>query len=186
MSSYGGANAKMSDVARTVAVLTLVVLAVFLLGRLLFTVDPDRPTSPVDYLTAAEPVQPTAGFEPLVPDRLPDDWYCNSARFDATGWEMGVVTDDEQFLGLRQVLDENREEYEKAVSADAVEVTTAEQRWRLSEDGGDLVYARNDDGVTTVLTTSTGRRASERYASSLAPLSEVKSSDDDGEADASR
>lgn len=176
MSGYGGVNAKMSDVVRTVAVITLGLLALFLVARMLFSVDPERPTSPVDYLTAAEAVEPSAGFVPLVPEKVPGEWYANSARFDTSSWEMGVVTDDEQFIGLRQIADEHQEEYEDAVAADAAEVSVGGQSWQLSESGDELVYARNDAGVTTLLTSSTDRKTSERYLSSLVPLSEVESS----------
>lgn len=172
MSGYGGANAKMSDVVRSVLVLTAGVLVVFFIGRALFTVEPDRPVADVDYLTAAEGVEATAGFDPLVPPELPDGWTANSARIDAGSWEMGVVTRDDEFIGLRQSRDADGEAYDRAVEADAEEVTVNGRDWRVSERRDEILYAATDGDVTTVVTSTEAPDVTRDYVGSLVLFSE--------------
>ena len=177
MSGYGGANAKMSDVLRSVLLLTAGVLVLFVLGRIFFTVEPDRPVSEVDYITAAEGVEPTAGFDPWVPERLPEGWMANSARIDATTWEMGVVTDDDEFIGIRQLHDGEGEAIDRAIDGDAREETVNGVVWQVGESGEELVYATTEDEVTTVVRSTTSAEVTRDYVSSLVPFSELASAD---------
>lgn len=178
MSGYGGANAKMSDVLRSVLLLTAGVLVVFVLGRIFFTVEPDRPVSEVDYLTAAEGVEPTAGFDPWVPERLPEDWMANSARIDATTWEMGVVTDDDEFIGIRQLRDGEGEALDGAIDGETREESVGDVTWQVGESGGELVYASTEGEVTTVVTSTTSEDVTRDYVSSLVRFSELSSADE--------
>ncbi|MFD1860738.1 DUF4245 domain-containing protein [Aeromicrobium camelliae] len=171
MSNYGGANAKMSDVLRTVLVLAAGVLALFFIGRVFFTVEPDHPVSAVDYQEAASAVEPAAGFDPFVPERLPDGWISNSARIDAGTWEMGVVTDDDQFLGIRQLRDGEGEAYSRAVEDDGQQVSLQGREWRVGETRDEIVYALTDGDITTVVRSTASPEDTEDYVASLVPFS---------------
>lgn len=170
MSSYGGANATMGDVVRTVLVLAGAVLGLFLLGRLFFTVEPEHPVKEVDYHAAAEGVEPAAGFVPLAPASLPEGWRATSARFDAGSWQLGVVTDDEQFVGWRQVRDSDQEAYDDAVGDSAETVTIAGRQWQVSEHRKERTYAHSDGGLTYVVRSTTDERATENYIASFESL----------------
>ncbi|WP_293785769.1 DUF4245 domain-containing protein [uncultured Aeromicrobium sp.] len=171
MSNYGGANATMGDVFRTVLVLAAGVLAVFFVARMLFTVEPEHPVSAVDYREAASAVEPTAGFDPLLPERLPDGWISNSARIDAGTWEMGVVTGDDQFIGIRQLRDGNGAAFDRATEDGTEPVTVHGREWQVGETRDGLVYALTDGDVTTVVRSTASPEDTEHYVASLVSFS---------------
>ena len=95
-------NPSMGDIARSIAVLGAILLVLFAVGRLL-TVTPDEPTRAVDYRSAVESSRTVADFELLAPDSLPQGWRATSVRFEPDSWHLGVLTDDDDYVGLEQV-----------------------------------------------------------------------------------
>ncbi len=63
-----------------------------------------------DYQTEASSAQESIGQDLFVPE-IADDWWSNSARLQTTGgvtgWYIGLVTDQEQFIGIEQGFDVN-------------------------------------------------------------------------------
>ncbi|GAA3532856.1 hypothetical protein AFL01nite_19090 [Aeromicrobium flavum] len=101
MSGYSRGNPAMGDVLRSVLVLGVGVLVVWLLGRLL-TVTPENPTSEVDWRAAAGVVESRAGFVPLVPAEVPDRWRATRAELIDGRWQLNLVTGDDEYVGLSQ------------------------------------------------------------------------------------
>ena len=164
-------NPSMGDIARSVAVLGAIILALFALGRLL-TVTPDEPIRPVDYRSAVESSRTVAEFDLLAPTSLPEGWRATSVRFEQGEWHLGVVTADDDYVGLEQVeADPHRavERFAKGSRSDGDTVVGGET-WSLhTGPRDDLTYVRRDADVTIVVTGTAPRQEMERYISSLSP-----------------
>jgi hypothetical protein len=167
-------NPSMGDIARSVAVLGAIVLTLFALGRFL-TVTPDEPVRTVDYQDAVESSRTVADFELLAPESLPKGWRATSVRFEPSSWHLGVLTDEEDYVGLEQV----EADTERAVERFAPEsksfgdTVIGGETWSLhTGPRDDLTYVRRDsagsDGDMTIVVTGTATRVvMERYISSL-------------------
>ena len=137
----------MADVVRSVAVLGLIVLAIWGFGRF-FTSTPKDPTTSVDYAQAARQVADAVSFEVVAPPVLPQGWRATSARLDDDRWHLGVVTSDDQYVGLEQAeqpatgLLKSFAPGGRAVGT----VTIAGQEWseRTAADG-DITFVRTED-----------------------------------------
>lgn len=169
-------NPSMGDIVRSVALLGAILLALFLLGRFL-TVTPDEPTRPIDYRSAVESSRTVADFDLLAPTSLPPGWRATSVRFEQDSWHLGVVTADDEYVGLEQVkADPDRavERFAKGSHSTGAAVVGGET-WSLhSGPGDDLTYVRRDTGQAgggmTILVTGTApRQVMEDYISSLSP-----------------
>lgn len=163
-------NPSMGDIARSVGVLGVIVLVLFAIGQLV-TITPERPTtSTVDYRTAAESSRTVADFELLAPTSLPDGWRATSVRYEEGSWHLGVLTDDDAYIGLEQVrISEERavERFAEGSRADGA-VTLDGVSWsrRVGPDD-DTTYLRRDGEMTNLVTGSAPRSEIERYVSSL-------------------
>lgn len=159
----------MGDILRSVAVLGLIVLAIYGFGRF-STQEPETPTRSVDYATIVDQVRPVADFEVLAPDKLPEGWRANKANLDIEGWHLGIVTDDDEYIGLDQAklrVERAVERFADGSKADgAVEIDG--QEWTVRTGPRDrTTYVRRDGDATTVVIGSASRSVIERYISSL-------------------
>ncbi len=151
----------MGDVVRSVVVLSLIVLGIWVFG-LLHTETPEDPIGEsVPYADTAASAREVATYPLLAPANLPTDWRVNGVRFTPSGtqsWHLGVLTDENRYIGLEQ----------EKVSADDLVQTHAEgaqEAGTLDVDG--VVWQRYDGpgksvtlvqetpDVTTLVTTST-------------------------------
>ena len=159
----------MGDILRSVAVLGAIILALFAVGQF-FTITPDEPTRAVDYQAAAESSRKAATFELLAPSELPEGWRATSVRFDDNSWHLGVVTDDDEYIGLEQVRASVRravERFAEGSTPDGDAVVDGET-WALhTGPRDDLTFARRDGDMAVVVTGTTTREVSERSISSL-------------------
>lgn len=163
-------NPSLADIVRTVAVMGVILLAIFGLGQLV-TMEPEHPVREVDYLEAAKGADNSTSFTPLVFDPAPG--RATSATFSAVMWRAGFVTSADEFVGLFQssrpidtVLDD------EVVEAEAAGTETIDGRtWDVYEEAdGDvhLVTTWPGDTETVVIVLgSVGRDALVDYASSL-------------------
>ncbi len=113
------------------------------------------PTEPVDYLAAVAGAQ-QSGARLVYPPRLPQGWTATSIAYspgERPAWGIGMLTDDEKFVGVRQEdtdLDTLLEKYVDAnpVEGDAVTVDSplASQWQEWSDAGGDHAYAASVGG----------------------------------------
>ena len=163
-------NPSMADIARSVGVLGVIVLALFGLGQLL-TITPDKPsTSSVDYRTAVESSRTVSDFELLAPTTLPEGWRATSVRFDSDAWHLGVLTDDDAYVGLEQVrMSEERavERFAEGSRADGTAVIDGDTWSRRTGPDDDTTYLRRDGDVTNVVIGTARPPEIERYISSL-------------------
>lgn len=148
-----------SGLVAAMVVLVAVVLAI--VGyRALFRAELEVDPSAVDYREAGEAVA-DAGIPVVLPTALPSGWIATSAEVERGGspvWRLGVLTDDQRFVGLRHgeadaegLLEETYPDEEYAATDDVTvpgaEVATAWRAWAVGED---LAWAA-DLGGTTVL-----------------------------------
>ena len=159
----------MGDIIRSVLVLGLIVLLLWGFGRF-FTRTPDNPVKAIDYAKVVSQAKPAADFALVAPDSLPSGWKATSARFDPDSWRMGVLTGDEEFIGLYQVkvsIDRAVDQFaDGSKSAGTAEV--AGETWTVRKGPQDrLTYVRREDGLTTLLNGTAPRAVLEDYVSSL-------------------
>ena len=153
------------------AMLVLVVgVGAFVLLRDANRVAPSDPVRPVDYAQPAEYAAEAATFELLAPPELPQGWIATSVRFEGTGdqaWHLGVLTDEQRYIGLEQA-----ERTVEAMVADFVDedavagagLEVAGDTWARWADPGrdldadpaaaadaDLALVREDGGATTLV-----------------------------------
>lgn len=160
----------MADVVRSVLVLGLIILGLWVIGRLV-TVTPDEPTTTVDYAQAAQQVADAVPYAVLSPAALPEGWRATSARLDGARWHLGVVTDGDDYVGLEQqeksaaILVKQFAEGSKAGG----EVSIGGSTWteRTASDG-DITYVRTEGKLTTLVTGSVSKATLKDYVASLA------------------
>jgi hypothetical protein len=162
-------NPSMGDIVRSVAVIGLIILALYVFGKF-FAQEPDSPTPAVDYALIVDQARPAADFELLAPSSLPKGWKANRASLDIDWWHLGVLTDDEEYIGL----DQSKSSIDRAIDrfADGSEADgKAEidgETWSVRKGPGDrTTYVRREAGVTTVVVGTASRSVIEDYMSSL-------------------
>ncbi len=167
-------NPSMGDIARSIAVLGAIILVLFAVGRLL-TVTPDEPTRAVDYREAVESSRTVADFDLYAPDSLPQGWRATSVRFEDDSWHLGVVTDEDEYVGLEQVKADVEQAVERFAegSRPAGDAVVGGDTWSLfTGPRDDRTYVRRDgagsEGDMTIVVTGTApREEMERYIASL-------------------
>ncbi|QIG44293.1 DUF4245 domain-containing protein [Nocardioides anomalus] len=132
----------------------MVVTVVFIAGYVAFrAVTRDQPDvkQDVDYLAQVSELQ-GADVTVVFPCGLPDGWRATSTDFergDPPTWGIGFVTDDDEFVGVRQeqsdvddlletYVDKSADEGEDASPENSLGVSTW-QTW--SDDGGDHAFS---------------------------------------------
>jgi hypothetical protein len=130
-------------------VLIAVVLA-FVAFRAVFRDNDAVDVEPVDYLAVVAPAQ-EAGIQVVYPPSLPEGWTATSVAFvpgERPAFGVGMLTDDDLFVGVRQADEELADLLETYVDAQVVkgDVVTLDgaivpewQEW--SDDGGDHAYS---------------------------------------------
>lgn len=137
-------------------VLVAVVLA-FVAFRELNRNDAASPVTEVDYRETARFAQEAVDFPLLVPRGLPQGWRATSARFvpDPPHWHLGLLTDQDRYVGLEQGRDSVEDMVETYVDAEAVRGGRARidgRTWQVwTDDGGDTALTRAQDEVTTLV-----------------------------------
>lgn len=173
MASAGGSRGRtFGDALRTTVIMGVLLIGAFAVGQIV-TVTPDRPERRVELTDAIAGAQASAAFSVVAPPSLPKGWIANSARFGPDGWHLGVLTDQDKYIGLEQATTSAKGIVDDfAPQSRAVgEVRLNGNAWQVrTESDGDRIYVR-DLGETSVLVIGTARRAElERYVSSLAPV----------------
>jgi len=166
-------NPALGDIVRSVVVISVILLGVFFIGKIM-TVEPEHPTSTIDYQSALKSARPVADFDLLGPTSLPKGWRATSARYDKDSWHLGVVTDDDEYVGLEQLRASAKETIGKFADGSRADgsVTIDGTRWdRRSGPDGESTYVRRDGDMTVLVTGSTTRAEVERYVSSLSASS---------------
>lgn len=163
-------NPSMGDILRSIAVLAVLILALYGFGKL-FTQTPEAPTRTIEYASTVASARSAADFALLASDALPTGWKATSARFSPQSWHLGVLTADRDYIGLEQVkvsVDRAVDEFAKG-SRSAGTTEIGAETWDVRKGpGGDITLVRREAGLTTLVTGDAPRRVVETYVSSLA------------------
>jgi uncharacterized protein DUF4245 len=139
-------------------VVLLVVLLAWLAFKSLISRDPVTPARTVDYAKDVPAVQKAAGFDVAAPPSLPEGWRATTVSFEdgpTQHWHLGVLTDQEQYVGVEQSERSVRsmvEEYVDETARRHAPTDVAGRPWSTyTDDGGDLALVRHDDASTTLV-----------------------------------
>lgn len=140
-------------------IVTVLCVVAFVSWRALFRNDIEATTQPVEWRESVE-LADSAGLTVVRPRELPDGWVATSTDLragDQPRWGLGVLTDEGDFVGIRQEDTSLAEMLRTYVDKDAVagedasvdsDISSTWQTW--SDDGGDLGYS-TEVGDDTVL-----------------------------------
>ena len=150
------------DMLRSVAVVLALVLG-FVGYQVLVRDDVDQ-VAVVDYTAAAEAARDDGTFDVLAPEQLPPGWRATSVRYTTEGqahWHLGVLTDEDEYVGLEQIVDD-AEDALAAFSPDTAVVgstTIMGQRWQVRADSaGTETTLLRSSGELSILVTGTAPR----------------------------
>ena len=165
-------NASLGDMLRSIFVIGLVILALAGLG-VWFQVRPETKVEAVDYATAAKAARGVSAFDIYTPSSLPKGWKATTVNYTAGvrgSWHLGVITDDDKYIGLEQTGAGRSRALEDYAPDTTPKGTTKVGgfEWQVRQSPkGETTLAR-EDGDITILVTGTAKRAViEDYAASL-------------------
>jgi hypothetical protein len=159
----------MGDIVRSLVVIGLIILALYGFGRL-FTTTPEQKVATVDYEAVVAEARPAATFALAAPTSLPEGWRATSARFQPKGWHLGVLTDEDDYVGLEQLVASPERAIDRFAedSKDDGTEQVAGQTWEVrSGPDGRVTYVRSEAGLTTLVNSSASRSVVEDYIESL-------------------
>jgi hypothetical protein len=165
----------MGDIVRSVVVIGVILLGLWGFGKL-FTTTPEQTVSSVDYQQVVDDVRSSSDVEILAPPSLPDGWRATSARYEpgsdgTTGtWNLGVLTDDDEYLGLEQSSSSVRRAVDRWAEGgqDAGSAQVAGRVWSVVAGPDDrTTYVTREDDRTTLVTGTVEPDQLESYISSL-------------------
>ncbi|WP_456695487.1 DUF4245 domain-containing protein [Aeromicrobium sp. P5_D10] len=172
MSSTGSSrgNPSMGDILRSMAVIGVIILALWGFGKF-FTSGSDEPVvKTVDFAQVVTQARPAAKFDLLAPKALPKGWRATSARFEPQSWHLGVLTADDEYLGIEQL----RVSADRAVDRFAEDSKSAGtavvdgETWTVRKGPKKYwTYVREADGRSILVNGTTSRAELESYISSL-------------------
>lgn len=157
-------------------VVTILFVLVFVGWRALFRSDADEAMPSVEWQESVE-LAGTAGLSVVHPRDLPEGWRATSVDLfagDEPRWGLGVLTDDGDFIGIRQEdrsVDELVERYvdEEPAEGDEVSLTSdVASTWQTwSDDGGDHGYATELGDESLLVYGSASEQEIEDYIGTL-------------------
>jgi hypothetical protein len=141
-------------------VVTLLAITGFVVFRAVNREQVEVRPEPVDYLAAVAALQ-QGGLTPIYPSVVPDGWMVTSIDRPAGEgfeWGMGLLTADDEFIGVRQAdgsVDELVEEYVDPVTRADGQVTVTSgpaPTWSVfTDEGGDTGLAAEVGGQTVLV-----------------------------------
>lgn len=173
MSGQAGRYQRSSSGMVGAMVILLVVIGAYVGFRALNRNQPDNPVRPVDYEQTASFARRQADFPLLAPVSLPSGWMATSVDYqeDPTRWHLGVLTDEDEYIGLEQSrapVDSLVETYVDREARRTGGVQVAGGTWSTwSDAGGDTALVRREEGVTTLVVGTPDLQVLEDYAASL-------------------
>jgi len=141
-------------------IVTVAVIVAFVAFRSFFRDQPEVTPEPVDHRAAVERAQ-EAGHHPVHPRELPAGWVVTSVASepgDSLSWSLGMLTGEEDFVGLRQedtspetLLEEHVDEDVSEEGTVTVDGSVARDWTTYADDGGDHGYVAEVDGETVLV-----------------------------------
>lgn len=157
-------------------IVTVVFVLAFVGWRALFRGEAESVVPEVDWQESVE-LADEAGFAVVRPSELPAGWQATSVDLVAVGdprWGLGVLTDGEDFIGIRQEdgsIDELVRSYVDEDAAEGEEATVDSEvtsTWRTwSDDGGDHGYTTELGDVSLLVYGSAPVEEIEAYIETL-------------------
>ena len=140
------------------AMVVLVALVVGWVGIRALTSRSPESEQTVDYASVVPEVRKAASLAVVAPPSLPAGWRATSTRFtDGTRehWHLGVLTDQDKYVGLEQSADSVRSMVRAYVDETASRGKPVQVRGRTwstyTDAGGDLALVRRDGRTTTLV-----------------------------------
>ena len=148
--SGGGARYQRSPGGLIGALLVTVVAVLAFVGFRALTSDEEpTPVRAVDYAAVAQGARADDKLVVLAPSRLPLGWKATSATYTrgaSPTWHLGMLTDDNKYVGVeeaRSSIKELVEEHVDAAAEQGKEVTIGAEKWQTwTDSGGDYAVAR--------------------------------------------
>ena len=115
--------------------------------------EPENPVRAVDYQQTLEYARGVADFPVVAPASLPEGWRATSVEFipSPTRWHLGLLTDEDRYVGLEQSrasLTDLVHKYVDPKAARGKPVQVDGQTWRTwTDEGGDTALTREDGEV---------------------------------------
>lgn len=168
-------NPSLGDIVRSVAVLVGAVALVAVAINLVNDPEPRLP-DPVDYEPVLQVARDEFGYPVLAPEPVPDGWRATSVDLDQSGagdrWRLGLLTEDEQFIGLEQAdgeIETYRRDRLAGFSPDGESQVDGQSWERMVEEDRtpDRVLVRVDDGALTIVRGTVSYEALEDFTASL-------------------
>lgn len=157
-------------------IVTVLAVAGFVLLRNLVSTDLEIEPESLPYLERVEQAQ-GAGVEVVYPGELPPGWIATRVGVepgDPPSFSLNLLTDDEQFVALRQNADSAEDLLEQYVDqnpdqgGDHEASGSVASTWRtFSDDGGDVGYVAEVGGTTVLVYGSTSSADVETLIASL-------------------
>jgi hypothetical protein len=136
----------------------LALIAAFVVLREANRTEPANPVRPVDYQETLDYARDQSDLPLLAPEPLPEGWRATSAEFvpsPAERWHLGVLTDEDEYVGLEQSRSSVDKMVETYVDPEAVRGRSVQidgRPWRIWTDAeGDTALTSVRDDVTTLV-----------------------------------
>jgi hypothetical protein len=137
-------------------IIAVIVVVAFVAVRGLVRESPDVEPEAVDYLGQVGDLQ-AAGVQVVYPPTLPSGWIATSTDYErgsVPDWSIGVLTDDDEFVGVRQSADKPEDLLHTYVDEnplqgpDVTVPSAVGESWQTwSDEGGDHAYLRTDEAT---------------------------------------
>jgi hypothetical protein len=151
----------------------LLVVGAFVVFRGLFRTDTEVTVRAVDYQRTQSFAQEQVDFPILAPETMPEGWRATSVRFvpEPPRWHLGVLTDEDRYIGLEQSRSSEKKMVETYVDRDAVRgepVQAAGDTWQTwTDEDGDTALTRVQDDVTVLVVGTPGVEVLVDYVETL-------------------
>ena len=163
-----------SGLAAALVVLVAIIVALVVLQKLNNATGVPNPTPRVPYASTLKFARQQAHLHLLAPQPLPQGWRATSVRYvdgPDEHWHLGVLTANDQYVGLEQGHVPVRSMVHTYVDPHAhplKPVTIDGASWTAwSDSGGDLGFCRRQGNTTTLVVGTAGRAALTGYVASL-------------------
>lgn len=164
-------NPSFASMVLSVLVLGGIILALFGIGQ--FFYGSDAPRRDVDFACVAQSARESVEWLLYTPTTVPAGWTSNNAQFnpgDEGSWRLGMVTADNEFIGIEQHFDDVADVVETYApeSEETGRAQVAGFDWDVYESADGTMSFVRTEGEQVIMVTSTAERAIiETYIESL-------------------
>lgn len=139
-------------------VVSVGIILVFVVAREVTRSDLPSPVRDVDYAKVADFARRQAPFDLVSPASLPHGWRATTVDYvdgEDARWHLGMLTDEEQYVGLEQTDSSTQSMLETYVDEDTARgepVDIDGTRWSTwTDEGGDLALVRSESEAAVLV-----------------------------------